>query len=437
MTAKPKILEALYRSTTPIFMAGADATKTAEVRLSGIKGILRFWWRAQAWMRWPDMETIRAHEAAIFGDTNAQSPAIFHLAPYDETCLPAGYRYQLENPENGQNGEGLLYIGQGLAERADDGDNYKVRRGARTTELRLTRACLPSQLMITLKILVRPCENQDFIVQELERTLQLAGLIGGIGARTRRGFGSLTLIDLKGGEKPWEAPVTIDELRARLAEFKLFGTDTDTNTADPQDSELPPYTAFSPQSRMLFLQGIDGERPLEMLDRLGKEMIRYRSWGTRGSVLGGRAEKNFRKDHNLMLTALHGRRVSMYPDRIVFGLPQAYFFSSVRAGTTVSLSGHGMGQGTDRRASPLMFHVHQRDENTPPIAILTFLPAPFIASDDTILIGKSNRVKFKTDHGGDFWQPIHGYLDRLQDAEQSVEAFPTVRELRAERAERE
>lgn len=429
MTATPKTLEATFRSTTPIFMAGADARKTAEVRLSGLKGILRFWWRAQAWMRWPDMETIRAHEATIFGDTRAQAPVIFHLAPYDETCLPAGYRYQLDNPENGQNGEGLLYIGQGLAERVDNSANYKVRRGARSTELRLTRACLPAKLLITLKILVRPCENQAFIVQELEKTLQLAGLLGGIGARTRRGFGSLTLLDLKGGETSWEAPTTIDELRARLAKFELFGAN---NKKGPQSAALPPYTAFSPQSRIVILQGNDGERPLEILDRLGKEMIRYRSWGMRGTVLGGRAEKNFRKDHNLMLSALHGRRITMLPERIVFGLPQSYFFSSVRAGTTVSISGHGQGQGSDRRASPLLFHVHQRDENLPPIAILTFLPAPFIAPDDTILIAKTSRVKLKNDHYPDFWQPIHGYLDRLQNGEQSVEVFPAVRELRAE-----
>lgn len=410
-------------------MGGADTRKTAEVRLTGLKGILKFWWRAQAWMRWSDVETIRAHEATIFGDTDAQSPAIFHLAPYDETCLPAGYRYQLENPEDGQNGEGLLYIGQGLAERVDNSANQKIRRGARTTELRLTRACLPSQLMITLKILVRPCENQAFIVQELERTLQLTGLLGGIGARTRRGFGSLTLVDLKGGEKPWEAPANIDELRARLSAFELFGGENE----NPEDSALPPYTAFSPRSRVVLLQGMDGERPLEILDRLGKEMIRFRSWGVRGSVLNARAEKNFRKDHNIMLSALHGRRITMLPDRVVFGLPQSYFFSSVRAGTTVTLSGHGQGQGSDRRASPLLFHVHQIAEDMPPIAILTFLPAPFIAADDTIFIAKASRVKVKNDNERIFWQPIHDYLDRLQDADQSVEVFPTTRELGAGR----
>lgn len=444
MTTHARTLEATFRSTTPIFMAGAQARRLAEIRIAGVKGVLRFWWRAQAWMRWQDLGKVREQEAMIFGSTDAQSPVLFHLVPYQENSLPYGYRYQLDNPENGQNGEGLLYFGHGICERVDQAGAYNVRRGARSTELRLTRACLPSKLVFTIKMIVRPCENQAVIVQELEKALQLTGLLGGIGARTRRGFGSLTLIDLKGGEAPWVAPTNLEEFHACLHALNLFGapekpktkkTSTRKKSADSDansesDAQLPPYTAFSKHSRVLILQGNDGERPLEMLDRIGKEMIRYRSWGTKGTVLGARAEKNFRNDHNLMLSATRGQRVRDYPQRIAFGLPQAYFFSSLRAGTFVAPSGHGHGRGTDRRASPLFIHIHQPEENLPPIAVLTFLPAPFLAADDSIQIGKLTRVKFKNED--DFWQPVHGFLDRLQSAEKSVETFQTAREFRAQ-----
>jgi len=145
-------------------MAGAQARRLAEIRIAGVKGVLRFWWRAQAWMRWQDLGKVREQEAMIFGSTNAQSPVLFHLVPYQENSLPYGYRYQLDNPENGQNGEGLLYFGHGICERVDQAGAYNVRRGARSTELRLTRACLPSKLVFTIKMIVRPCENQAVIV---------------------------------------------------------------------------------------------------------------------------------------------------------------------------------------------------------------------------------------------------------------------------------
>ena len=45
-------IEATYRINTPMFIAGAEQDKEAELRLPSFKGALRFWWRALAYGRY-------------------------------------------------------------------------------------------------------------------------------------------------------------------------------------------------------------------------------------------------------------------------------------------------------------------------------------------------------------------------------------------------
>ncbi|HPU57120.1 MAG TPA: type III-B CRISPR module RAMP protein Cmr1, partial [Verrucomicrobiota bacterium] len=46
-----KTLTATYRIVTPMFLGGANPESQAELRISSIKGALRFWWRALMWGR--------------------------------------------------------------------------------------------------------------------------------------------------------------------------------------------------------------------------------------------------------------------------------------------------------------------------------------------------------------------------------------------------
>ena len=52
-----------YRIVSPMFMAGADITKDAELRVASIKGGLRFWYRAID-------SDYQANEMKIFGGTD-------------------------------------------------------------------------------------------------------------------------------------------------------------------------------------------------------------------------------------------------------------------------------------------------------------------------------------------------------------------------------
>ena len=85
---------------------------------------------------------------------------------------------------------------------------------------------------------------------------------------------------------------------------------------------LPKFTALSKKSRLVLLPS-DKPEPLEMLDLVGREIVRYQSWGRNGRILDSEQfEKNFNVDHDLMKEFLKGR--TAHPRRIAFGLPHNY-----------------------------------------------------------------------------------------------------------------
>ena len=103
------------------------------------------------------------------------------------------------------------------------------------------------------------------------------GTHGGMGAKSRKGYGSLVIRSLRlNGEPRWSTPRTIADLRDSLADLRR------SHGAD----NLPEYTALSRQSRHVLVSS-DKDEAMELLDHVGRELMRYRSWGRdRGRVLG-------------------------------------------------------------------------------------------------------------------------------------------------------
>lgn len=179
-----------------------------------------------------------------------------------------------------------------------------------------------------------------------------------------------------------------------------------------RSGRLPEFTALSKKARHFLLSSHNRE-PLELLDLIGRELIRYRSWGRNGKIFRGEnSEKNFRDDHDLMKRGWQNR----HPRRIAFGLP------------------HNYGQRTeqqvkpkdfDRRASPLFIHIHECG-NTP-VAVLSFLPARFLHKGNSdISVGRSIVPQAPENN---LYQPVHDFLDRLLERRHE-EPFTDVREVK-------
>jgi CRISPR-associated protein Cmr1 len=395
---------ARYRVVTPLFCGGADPTTAAELRLPSFKGVLRFWWRALAWSYYQaDLTKIHAAENDLFGSGGAgarRSRVVMRLG------TASGYAQRAKGAvlqdANGQIvGHGARYLGYGLMEAFDRGD---LQAG------QLSRACLvearrgvPFEFEVHLR-----CRGVDPPVLELlQRGLEIMGTVGGLGARSRRGYGSLALTGLTSdGSSEWKPPTSIAELKERIATLTV-----------PTRSQLPEYTAFSEGSRHVLLHASNCSDPLALLDRVGREMVHHRSFGNNGMVLASRqgrgvqAEQNFRDDHDWMQNvAAGGGPPPSHPERIAFGLPHNYYFSHNPRGRQKAFVGPG--DGPDRRASPLLIHVHICDAS--PVVVLSFLPAQFLPYDTrgrrTIKVG-GHRVPQVPEP--QLYKAIHDFLDRF------------------------
>ena len=197
------------------------------------------------------------------------------------------------------------------------------------------------------------------------------------------------------GKPQWDKPKTICDLAIAVTRFR--GTGSATLAA-------PEFTALSINTRHVLLASNE-EQPLKLLDLIGRELVRFRSWGHDGMILGTeRSEGLFRNDHDLMKGAVR----TTHPLRIAFGLPHNY---GKRPKDRVSPSRF------DRRASPLFIHIHECDRR--PVAVLSFVPARFLPAGESCISVGGKSVPL----GPRLYDPIHRFLARLLDPTKRREPF--------------
>jgi CRISPR-associated protein Cmr1 len=274
---------------------------------------------------------------------------------------------------------------------------------------RLTRACLRAPFNLTVQMGVRGLNEPE--LTSLRGALVALGILGGLGAKSRKGYGSLVLQDLRvNGQARWSTPRSMDELRSAIAAFRPGPSDDDDGSGS-----LPEFTALSSGARHVLLSSGSTE-PLELLNLVGRELIRFRSWGRAGRILGGQdSEKNFQPDHDLM--KLDPRQRRNHPRRIAFGLPHNY-------GPPRNQQVGPGGERLDRRASPMLIHLQLCGAE--PVAVISFLPARFLPRGNSEISVGNNTVgnnKVGQTHEQELYLPIHEFLDRLLDPDKRKEPF--------------
>ncbi|HOK58900.1 MAG TPA: hypothetical protein PL047_07840 [Methanothrix sp.] len=201
------------------------------------------------------------------------------------------------------------------------------------------------------------------------------GLFGGLGSRSRRGFGSFNLIELNvDGKTKFKCPNSKDQLKEEIRKFIKCLNLYDT---------LPEYTAFSPKTEIYLFKNMNTD-PLGLLDGVGNAMIEYRL-GTRGKSSGKRIQSRFKADTALAKKIALGEQVNGHPRRLFFGLPHNYHFKDLEKNLEIRGTNH------NRRASPLLIHVQM--VGTQYTAVATLMPAMFLPSDEQILIRATEEKK--------------------------------------------
>ena len=266
---------ATFKVVTPLFVGDAER-QASRLSLASFKGQLRWWWRALMWAEIRAAVTdaaaalakLKDREERLFGTAGSdnakgrgQSRVLMRLVAADlgkaiEPPSVLNKRGDAASLEKWRDvvGEGARYLGYGCInafttfeyEKDAQGQFRKDSEGRRIRKKdvqgrdvvekyagQLERSCFPAGGNFTIQLAFHPllCRKErdgklepelifdkrkaeyERDMKDVMRALKLLGLLGGLGARSRRGWGSLSLqsLEWRAGEKTieeWTAPTT-------------------------------------------------------------------------------------------------------------------------------------------------------------------------------------------------------------------------------------
>jgi CRISPR-associated protein Cmr1 len=358
---KPTQLIANYLITTPMFLGGWDQQVSQEhFRNSSFKGALRFWWRALHYGQAYRDAKPPGHVAAL-AILHKRESELFGCASGDSSQskvkLQSAFNGKIISANDKKTGP-IYFLGQGL---------YNFKTG-------LTRNAIAADASVELVVTLDNLTASQIV--EVKNSLIALGLLGGLGSRSRRGFGSLAIQSLT-----TEADeIVFDD----LDQIKKFVRDLDYSA--PADS---PLSTLNQATR---IDLINGKCVKELHNLINDEMQSYRTNKKKNDQT---ADTVFKSDCELMKAVINGEKIDTAPRRIIFGLPHNYFIPSTGKADVDSSSG--------RRASPVILHLHQLKNTVSAFALHTYLGGQFLPQDIRVEVTSkdpkraSSPVSFKID----------------------------------------
>ncbi|MFH1620330.1 MAG: type III-B CRISPR module RAMP protein Cmr1 [bacterium] len=157
------------RFASPVHLgSGVENTPSDFFRVASLRGALRFWYRAMVGAQ--DLKSLKRGEANIFGDTEQGSKVILRA----EGSLKGGIKFAVSRPK----GKSAAPDGNGYM-------GYSFHKTNKTPE----RYPLEIKKDIYLRVYFRNCSEDERI--KAEAAIWLALHFGGVGMRSRRGYGSI------------------------------------------------------------------------------------------------------------------------------------------------------------------------------------------------------------------------------------------------------
>lgn len=388
-----EIITAKFDVVTPMFLGESSSGDgqapphcATAIRGPSVKGALRAHFRALSWSR---IRAQHGNNQAALNQLHREEAALFGMAVKDKKggqanfllrikSTPTPIKTQRELQGNSQPVQYLLCMGL-------------FRDG-------MQRDHIPTGVSFELQLALKPSLTAQQ-KQQLLDTLLAFGLLGGLGSRARKGFGSVAITHLEKGGESYPLPQNTEEYTAEIK--RLVG---EQQTLAEQE---PPLTAFSQLTQMQVSGG--GRNPMKLLERHGKEMGMFRGYGRNDKgehkVFRTPAEQNFKADHDWAYAFTRRKNDRNFiPQRAVFGLPHPYRLSK---GDNISVE-----SDSGRRASPLFAHVHKLP-NGEHLLVHTLYQSEFLPQG--IPIQASTRGNRQTYHHPTVdWDVLKRFLQRFE-----------------------
>ena len=371
---KEKTIEPKHR------IIGSDGDS---LRPSSLKGILRFWYRAK--QIGLDIEDLRQKEALLFGSTNTGQGIRLVL------------RNQTEWTPQKIGGDGTVKPGSSLSYLGYGPLNYnKIIKEVSSHYKGIHRDAIPEKN--EFEYIASGTKEQ---LDELEKILLLLHLFGGIGTRSRRAWGS---VSIKGDFIPAMQPseTIIDWIQNCLQ--IVWKNDL----KKPSDyTNLPDYSAFSKHTKIK-LSNSSLKDYKDIMNVFFEQFKKTRTWNNNNPSASPQIAIH---DHNVEENDARNHSLTCLPLRLAYGLP--YQPQSFRNGWKIVYKGLLPDPKNphkkiviERRSSPLFLKVLKGpDDNY--YAISLFLKSKFFGNIQTN-VGTSDQNKVLPMQN---WSAIESYLN--------------------------
>lgn len=398
---------------TPLFIGGADPRaadarlREPELRATSVRGGLRWWLRAllggTGWAgpKLDDSEAIWREEAAVFGAAGegyGASPVLVHLS--DER--PAGPPKSAQKNPNAGRGriDGLDYLLYGMHESRGQGARQYFQPD---TSFRLTLAPRPG------------AADSKTAMCRASAALWLLTMLGGLGARSRRGAGCLAPISAEGWEAYGLPAPTIaaspselrDKLRDGLAKLRSAVKNSNYTDAPMSKNVIPPSSPFSiihPNYLTIYVLDTTWPSWEAAMREVGEWFATFR-------------RDEVKSDSQAMLSYLDRNTTPQQIERAAFGLPLPFYFPTRQARIEVK----PQRREHDRSASPLMFHFSRLSDGKIALALIASYRDLLSPREDMEVGGKGMRpVRLappSVDVFGDLADDLRGYIEDAADAD--------------------
>lgn len=227
---------------TPMFLGGADGKK-AELRPPSVKGLLRFWWRTtQANL---DLKQLQKREGEIFGTAREKESKKSSFSIIIKASEIGRYCSSNPLPRHGFEVKGhplniLDYLAYGTQEW-----DKQFKKNV------FIREYIKPDTDFIFELSLKVWEEKNW--EDILKALQVFYLFGGLGAKTRNGFGALEIIEAEGTSEVRNiSSLTPDNAFKELCSFE----------------NVPSFPAFSKNAR-LFKTKKQHQNWDDTLDELG------------------------------------------------------------------------------------------------------------------------------------------------------------------------
>ena len=351
-----KEIQISIKVLTPAFIGGWDNVNTSEFRVSSLKGLLRYWWRAFYSQNYNNYNQLLQEENEIFGGQGLRSRISIRIIDKNERI--SNLQNLLNSPIT-HNLTGIRYLFFSMFPMGrSPGRNQFINPGS------------------SYKLSVSSTDER--YLKEFLKALWALENFGGIGARSRRGAGSIYVenieyINFNVGEN--EIPNFLYEERNNRG-FNLQNfINRNLNFAEKAEN-LPEFTKIS--NNYFYYKIIDGNYGNweDILNYIGEKLKDFRSYLRPPFNNEARAIKNY-----LANRRYEGPNLITKP---AFGLPIIYRFRNVG-----SIEVKPKNSEYPRRASPLFIKVGIKPDGNY-YGIVSVIWSRFLPDNEMIALGNVN-----------------------------------------------